>query len=280
MLVSGSRKGMSALETNDGFAVDEALVNEGSDRDYVNSLARGLGVIRAFTRQQPKMTLSQVAQATGMTRSSARRFLLTLAREGYVGATGRYFSLRPKVLELGYTVLSSLDIWSVARPIMNDLSERIQESCFAAVLDEDAVIYVARATSNRVVSVGISIGSRIPAYCVSTGRVLLAALPEAELDAYLARVKLDRHTPNTVTSKQALRSAIEQTRRRDWSIVDQELEIGLRSISVPIRDRTQQTVAALNVCCPSARVTPQEMRSRILVELLDASKRIAMALQD
>jgi IclR family pca regulon transcriptional regulator len=269
---------VSALGINNAFTANEALIDEINDRDYVNSLARGLGVIRAFTRQQPKMTLSEVAQATGMTRASVRRFLFTLVREGYVEATGRYFSLRPRILELGFTVLSSMDIWLIARPIMNELSERIQESCFAAILDEDDVIYVARATSNRVVNVGISIGSRVPAYCVSTGRVLLAALPAAELHAYLERVKLDKFTPNTVVSKPKLRAAIEETRRQGWSIVDQELEIGLRSLSVPIRDRAQRTVAALNVCCPSARVTPEEMGSRVLAELLDASQRIAMAL--
>lgn len=266
------------MAPSNALATNEALNDEGNDRDYVNSLARGLEVIRVFTRHKPKMTLSEVAQATGMTRASVRRFLLTLVREGYVEATGRHFSLRPKVLELGFSVLSSMDIWSIAQPIMNDLAERIQESCFAAVLDDDAVIYVARASSNRVVNVGINIGSRVPAYCVSTGRVLLAALPEPEFHAYLDRVKLDKITPNTVTSKVKLRSAIEEARRQGWAIVDQEMEIGLRSLSVPIRDRTQQVVAALNVCCPSARVTPEEMRSRILTELLDASQRITMAL--
>lgn len=266
------------MAMNSALATNEVQIDEVSDRDYVNSLARGLEVIRVFTRHRPKMTLSEVAQATGMTRASVRRFLLTLVREGYVEAVGRHFSLRPKVLELGFSVLSSMDIWSVAQPIMNDLAEHIQESCFAAVLDDDAVIYVARASSNRVVNVGINIGSRVPAYCVSTGRVLLAALPEADFHRYLERVKLDKFTPNTVASKIKLRTAIEETRRHGWSIVDQEMEVGLRSLSVPIRDRAGQVVAALNVCCPSARVTPEDMRTRILTELLDASQRITMAL--
>src|SRR5260221_6255030 len=133
-------------------SMSETLSNEVSDRDYVNSLARGLEVLRVFTRHKPKMTLSEVAQATDMTRATVRRFLLTLVREGYVETDGKYFSLRPKLLELGFSVLSSMDLWDVAQPVMNDLSEKLQESCFAAILDGDAVIYVARASSNRLVN--------------------------------------------------------------------------------------------------------------------------------
>ncbi len=252
---------------------------EGSDRDYVNSFARGLEVIRVFSRYRPKMTLSEVAQATAMTRATVRRFLLTLVRDGYCDSDGKYFSLRPKVLELGYSVLSSMDIWDVAQPIMNDLAGHLQESCFAAVLDTDAVIYVARAHSNRFVNVGITIGSRVPAHCVSTGRVLLAALPDAQLHTVLDRAKFPKFTPNTVTSKVKLRGLIEETRLQGWSIVDQELEVGLRSLSVPIRDRAGATVAALNVCCPSMRITPEDMRTRVLLAVMDASTRITRATQ-
>ena len=259
--------------------VAEAAEPEGSDRDYVNSFARGLEVIRVFSRHRPKMTLSEVAQATDMTRATVRRFLLTLVREGYCDNDGKYFSLLPKVLELGYSVLSSMDIWDVAQPIMNDLAELLQESCFAAVLDADAVIYVARATSNRFVNVGITIGSRVPAHCVSTGRVLMAALPEPQLHALLDRAKFAKITPNTVTSKVKLRGLIEETRLQGWAIVDQELEIGLRSLSVPIRDRGGATVAALNVCCPSMRITPEDMRTRVLLAVMDASNRITRAMQ-
>src|SRR5215207_497583 len=163
--------------------MSEAFAVEVNDRDFVNSLARGLEVIRVFTRHKPRMTLSEVAQSTDMTRATVRRFLLTLVREGYVETDGKYFSLRPKVLELGFSVLSSMNIWDVAQPIMNELSSQLQESCFAAILDHDSVIYVARANSNRLVNVGINIGSRVPAHCVSTGRVLLAALSDEALHA-------------------------------------------------------------------------------------------------
>jgi len=266
------------LSVSDDSGNVAGAASDGNDRDYVNSLARGLEVIRVFTRQSPRMTLSEVAQATGMTRATVRRFLLTLVREGYVESNGRHFSLRPKILELGFSALASMNIWEVAQPIMNDLAERLQESCFAAVLDKDSVIYVARANSNRRVSVGITIGSRVPAHCVSTGRVLLAALPDDVLHRYLDEMTLTRFTPNTITSKVHLRGVIGEVRLKGWSIVDQELEVGLRSLSVPIRDGRGKTVAALNVCCPSARITPEEMRTRVLAETLEASTKITGAL--
>ena len=250
-----------------------------SDRDYVNSLARGLEVIKVFNRHAPKMTLSEVALATGMTRATVRRFLLTLVREGYVETNGKHFNLRPKILELGFSALSSMNIWDVAQPIMNELAERLQESCFAAVLDEDSVIYVARANSNRRISVGITIGSRLPAHCVSTGRVLLSALPDHMLQQYLNDVTLTKFTSNTIMSKVQLRSIIEEVRLNGWSIVDQELEVGLRSLSVPIRDGQGKIVAALNVCCPSERISPDDMRTRVLAEATEASNNVTRALQ-
>ena len=257
----------------------QALAVEVNDRDFVNSLARGLEVIRVFTRHKPKMTLSEVAQATDMTRATVRRFLLTLVREGYVETDGKHFGLRPKVLELGFSVLSSMDIWDIAQPVMNDLSSRLQESVFAAILDRDSVIYVARAHSQRFINVGITIGSRVPAHCVSTGRVLLASLSEEALHDYLEKATLQKFTPNTVTSKVKLRGLIEEVRRQGWAMAAQELEIGLRSISEPIRDRDGAIVAALNVCCPSSRITPEDARTRVLTELFSASQQITVALQ-
>jgi IclR family pca regulon transcriptional regulator len=263
---------------------DEIAAGEGGDpgpagRDYVNALARGLEVIKVFSRHTPKMTLSEIAQATGMTRATVRRFLLTLAHEGYVEISGRHFSLRPKILELGFSALSSMDLWDVVQPVIDDLSERLNESCFAAVLDGESVIYVARATPNRRVNVGISIGSRVPAHCVSTGRVLLAALPEDALYSYIEAMTLTRFTPNTTTSKVQLRSALDEVRRQGWSIVDQELEVGLRSLSVPVRDGSGQIVAALNVCCPSTRISLEDMKTRILAITLEASRNITLALR-
>jgi IclR family pca regulon transcriptional regulator len=256
------------------------LVDKTSNKDHVNSLARGLEVIRAFTRANPRMTLSEIARATGMSRATVRRFLLTLVNEGYAETDGKYFGLKPKVLELGYAALSSMTMLDVMQPIMVRLAETVEESVFAAVLDDTDVVYIASAAPpERIVSISVSVGSRAPAHAVSSGRVLIASLSDEEQDVYFQHAKLTQLTPQTVTSKVKLRSLIEEARVKDWSIVDQELEIGLRSISVPVRDRSGKVVAALNVACPSSRVTPEDMHSRILLELQAASQAITAGLQ-
>ena len=251
-----------------------------SNRDYVNSLARGLEVIRAFTRSTPRMTLSDMARATGMTRATVRRFLLTLVREGYAVTDGKHFALKPRVLELGYSALSSLPFLDVVQPVMTNLAVELEESCFAAILDGEDVMYIATATPpGRLVNIDLSVGSRAPAHTVSTGRVLLAALDEKQRLAYLAKATLKKYTVNTVTSKVKLRTLIEETRTKGWAIVDQELEIGLRSISVPIRDHAGKVLAALNVACPSSRIPPEEMGGRILLRLQAAAQEITAGLQ-
>lgn len=253
---------------------------EVSNRDYVNSLARGLEVIRAFTRTQPRMTLSEIARTTGMTRATVRRFLLTLVREQYAETDGKYFSLKPKVLELGFAALSSMTVLDVVQPVITRLAATLKESCFAAVLDDTEVVYIAGAAPpDRIISISVRVGSRAPAHCVSTGRVLLAALPEEKLLEYLEKATLTKMTPNTVSSKVKLRSLVEETRVKGWSIVDQELEIGLRSISVPVRDRSGNVVCALNMCCPSSRISPEDMHNKILLELQAASQAVTAGLQ-
>ena len=248
-------------------------------RDYVNSLVRGLEIMRAFTRTRPSMTLSEIARATNLPRAAVRRFMLTLAGEGYAETDGKYFNLKPKVLELGYAALSSLSFVEVAQPIMARLAFKLEESVFAAMLDDEDVVYVASAVSpERRVRISVAVGSRAPAHAVSTGRILLAALPEDEREGYLARVKLKRFTPNTVTSRAKLRKLIEEAGNQGWSIVDQELEIGLRSISVPIRQRNGEVAAALNVACPSSRVTLEDMHTTVLSELQAASRSITAGL--
>ena len=250
-----------------------------SKRDYVNSLARGLEVIRAFSREKPRMTLSEIAQATGMTRATVRRFLLTLVREEYAETDGKFFSLAPKILELGYAALSTMTFLDAVQPVLVRLANTVKESCFGAVLEDTDVVYVANASpAERIVGISVSVGSRAPAHAVSTGRVLLAALPDDELDEYLDRATLSKLTPNTITSKKRLRALVEETRQQGFSIVDQELEIGLRSISVPIYDPSGKMLAALNVACPSSRITPDEMREGILNELQAASSEITAKL--
>jgi len=250
------------------------------NHDYVNTLARGLEVIRSFTRTQPRMTLSDIARATGMTRATVRRLLLTLVREEYAQTDGKYFSLKLKVLELGFATLSSITLLDVIQPVLTRLSASLEESCFAAILDAAEVVYIASASPpDRIVSISVSVGSRAPAHCVSTGRVLVAALPEDKQLEYLEDAPLTNLAPDTVTSKVKLRSLIEETRVKGWSIVDQELEIGLRSISVPVKDRSGKVVCALNVACPSSRITPEDMHNKILLELQAASQTITTSLQ-
>jgi IclR family pca regulon transcriptional regulator len=251
-----------------------------SNRDFVNSLARGLEVIRAFSRARPRMTLSEISQATNMTRATVRRFLLTLVRDGYADSDGKYFSLAPKILELGYAALSSMTFLDDIQPILVELAKTVRESCFAAVLEDHDVVYVASAAPpSRIVNISVSVGSRAPAHSVSTGRVLVAALPDAERKAWIESAELSKLTPNTVTSRKELQKLINETSRQGFSIVDQELEVGLRSIAVPIRDNDGNVLAALNVACPSTRISPEDMRDGILKKMLVASEEITRRLK-
>ena len=214
---------------------------------FVQSLARGLAVISAFDADNPEMTLSEVARRTGLSRATARRFLLTLAQLGYVRADGSNFALTPRVLRLGIAYLSSLGLPAVARPHLQDLAAQLGESTSVAVLDGDDIVYVARVATRRIMTVGISVGTRFPAYAASMGRVLLAGLDDQALEAYLARVELTPLTNRTVRTADALRAALVEVRQQGWALVDQELEIGLRSLAAPIRDARGQVIAALNV---------------------------------
>lgn len=257
---------------------EETAGEDDNARDYVTSFARGLDVIRTFTRSKPRMTLSEVAEQADMNRAAARRFLLTLVREGYAEFDGKYFSLHAKILELGFSALASMNLPEVVQPVLNDLADKMQESCFCVVLDGDSAVYIAAAKSKRVINASIELGSRAPAYCMSSGRVLLGSLKAEELDRVMETIKLEPITDNTVTSKLKLRSAIRDARTKGYSIVDQEYEIGLRSISVPVADRAGTVIAALNVCCPSPRYTLEEMLQKVLPALLDSSSRITLSL--
>src|SRR5262245_14424765 len=203
---------------------------------FVQSLERGLAVIRAFDAEHPELTLSDVARATGLTRAAARRFLLTLQDLGYVRTDGRLFALTPRVLELGYAYLSSLSLPEVAEPHLERLAAEVRESSSVSVLDGDDIVYVARVPTSRIMRVAINVGTRFPAYATSMGRVQLAALPGAELDAYLDRVELRPLTANTLIDPAKLRAELDRIRQQGWALVDQELEEGLRSVAAPIRD--------------------------------------------
>ncbi len=262
-------------------AIEATAERSGGDREIVNSVLKAFDVLKVFSQQKPRMTLSEVAEYAGMSRASARRFLLTFTQAGYMDTDGKRFHLTPKLLELSHSIVSSTNIWEAARPVMSELSEKLGESCYGAVLDGSEVLYVVHlSAAQRFVNVGIRVGSRLPAYCTSLGRVLLSGLSDEALEQALAGIKPVAHTPRTVTAKGKLRDLIRETRRLGWSIVDEELEVGLRSVSAPIRSRSGEIIAALNVCGPSARVTSDDVRTRFLPELLDATQRINQLVRD
>jgi IclR family transcriptional regulator, pca regulon regulatory protein len=242
--------------------------------DFVQSLERGLAVIRAFDGDHAELTLSEVAATTGVTRAAARRFLLTLAELGYVRSEGRYFSLTARVLELGYAYLSSLSLPEVAEPHLEALVAEVNESSSVSVLDGQDVVYVARVPTSRIMTVVISVGTRFPAYATSMGRVLLAGLPEPELDAYLTSVPLTPLTSRTVSSVAALRGELARVRGQGYALVNQELEDGLRAIAAPIRDRTGKVIAALNISAHASRTSLETMRRDLLPPLLKTAARI------
>jgi IclR family pca regulon transcriptional regulator len=248
---------------------------EGARRtDFVQSLDRGLAVIRCFSSEHPSLTLSEVAERTGLTRAAARRFLLTLQELGYVGSSGRQFSLRPRVLALGYAYLSSFSVSQIAQPHLEDLAEDLHESCSVSVLDGDDLVYVARASANRIMTIALTVGTRLPPYPTSMGRVLLAHLPDAEVDAYLGRVRLDRLTEHTITDQAEFRAVLEAVREQGWAAVDQELEAGVRSIAVPIRDASRKVVAAVNASAHAARVPMRTLEREFLPKLRETARQI------
>ncbi|BCJ46242.1 IclR family transcriptional regulator [Actinoplanes ianthinogenes] len=241
---------------------------------YVQSLERGLAVIRAFDAEHRELTLSDVARHSGLTRAAARRFLLTLTDLGYVRTDGRLFSLTPRVLELGYAFLGGLTLPEVAEPHMERLVSEVRESSSLSVLDGDDIVYVSRVPTSRIMRVAINVGTRFPAYATSMGRVLLAALPGEELEAYLSRAELEPLTDRTLTSPDALRDELDRVRESGHSIVDQELEEGLRAIAAPIRDRSGRAAGALNISVHAARATVETIRERLLPPLLTATAAI------
>ena len=250
-----------------------------SDRaQSLQSLERGIAVIQVFSRERPALTLSEVARLTGITRATARRILLTLEEVGHVRSNGRLFSLTPRVLTLGWAYLSSLNLWETAQPMMEELTQRTNESCSAATLDLPDVVYVARVPTRRIMTISLGVGTRLPAHCTAMGRVLLADLPDDELDAFLAEATLEAHTEHTITDGARLREAIDATREQGWVIVDQELELGLRSVAAPLRV-DGRTLAALNVAVAAPRVALDELRGKILPELLSTAERISAALE-
>lgn len=241
---------------------------------YVQSFARGLAVLRSFGAQAPAQTLTEVAAGAGLTRAGARRILLTLLHLGYVEMDGRLFRLTPKVLELGFAYLSSLPVWTQAQPVMEDLVQSLRQSCSAAVLDGDDIVYVLRVPAHKIMSINLGVGSRLPAYATSLGRVLLAGLPDETLAQRLAAASLPAHTAQTVVDPQRLLEIIRQVRIQGWCMVNEELEPGLVSLAAPVFDRNGRVVAAINLSGQVNNPTPAHLLEHCLPMLLAAAAKI------
>lgn len=245
--------------------------------EHVQSLERGLAVLRAFTSDDPEMTISEVAERTGLTRATARRLLLTLVELGYVRSDRRQFALTEQVRQLAKPFAASSDPWEFARPYLQALTDRTGESASIAVLDAADILYVARVQTRRLMTIAIMVGSRLPAHATSKGRVLLANLPEAELEAYLAKGSFSRHTEQTVIDADGLRSLLAQVRGDGWAIVNQQLEVGLCSVAAPIVDPNGRVSAALSVCAHAGRITPEALRSEFLPLVQETARRVSAA---
>jgi IclR family pca regulon transcriptional regulator len=249
------------------------------DPNFMTSLARGLVVIQAFTQQSPQMTISQLSIKTGLSRAAVRRCLYTLTKLGFAGAEdGSRYSLRPRMLTLSHTYTTSNTLSSAAQPILERMSAALRESFSVATLDGEDIVYIARTQVNRVMAVDLHIGSRLPAYCTSMGRILLAYLPPEQLEHYLAKVNLIPHTTRTVTSVEKLRLALRNIRRNGYAICDQEYEVGLRSIAVPVYSSSGRVVATLNLSGNAPRLSVLEMQSRYLTPLRNAANELSVFL--
>jgi IclR family pca regulon transcriptional regulator len=249
-----------------------------ADPSFMTSLARGLAVIRAFSDQRRSLTIAQISHKTGIPRAAVRRCLLTLRQLGYAEADANNYSLKPKVLTLGYSYLSSTPLTVSTLPYLNQVSRSLNESCSLAVLDENEILYVARSATSRIMSVALNTGSRLPAYCTSLGRAILAFLPPEELDDYLAKVELKAFTERTVVSAKGLAEILAGVRENGYALIDEELEVGLRSIAVPVRGASGAVVAALNVGAQTTRVTARQMKEDFLPVLLRGAQELAVLL--
>ena len=245
---------------------------------YVQSFARGLEVIRSFSASAPRQTLTEVAGRTGLTRAGARRILLTLQTLGYVESDGRLFALTPRILDLGFAYLSSMPIWNVAEPVMEQLVEEVKESCSAGVLEGTDIMYVLRVSTRKIMRNSLGVGSRLPAYCTSLGRMLLADLPDDEVLRLLKASELEARTKHTITDVDALLAKVQQARKQGWCMINQELEEGLVSLAAPIVNRAGRTVAALNISGQVNRTTPRQMQEGMLPALREAAREVSQRL--
>ena len=249
------------------------------DPDFMTSLARGLAVVQAFQERKRHLTIAQISHRTEIPRAAVRRCMHTLIKQGNANTDGRTYSLLPKVLTLGHAYLSSTPLAVSAQPYLDRMSDQLHEACNMATLEGDDILYIARsATVQRLISVDLSVGGRLPAYCTSMGRILLAALDDATLHEYLEHADLQAKTSRTIHDPVALLECLQQVRQQGWCVVDQELEQGLRSIAVPVYDASGQVLAALNVSTHAGRVSRTELEQRFLPIMLAASRDLSAQL--
>lgn len=244
-------------------------------RDFIQSLERGLAVINSFSRDRQTQTLSEVASEAGLTRATARRILLTLSELGYVRQHGRGFALTPRVLDLGYSFLSSFRVVELAQQPMERLVDEVKESSSMSILDDTEIVYVARVPTTRIMTIALALGSRLPVYPTSMGRVLLAGLSDEEVNEYLAKIELRKLTPHTITDPSELRERLDEVRSQGFALVDQELEEGVRSIAAPITNSRGDVIAAMNISCHASRVTVARMKSEFKPRLIATAEEIS-----
>jgi IclR family pca regulon transcriptional regulator len=257
-----------------------ALNEYQGDPNFMTSLARGLCVIQAFSQKMPHMTISQLSLRTGLSRAAVRRCLYTLTKLGYAGSDDDHrYSLRPRILSLSNTYMATNSLSRAAQPILDRMSARVHESCSVVTLDGNDIVYIARCTVTRILNADLQIGSRLPAFCTSMGRCLLAYLPPEQLEEYLSRVDLHPYTSRTVNSVEKLRMLLRSTRRAGYTICDQELEVGLRSVAVPVQAPSGRVVAAINVSGQAQRMRLPEMQTAFLPHLRAAATELGMCLR-
>lgn len=243
---------------------------------FVQSFARGLEVIEAFGHT-PAMTLTDLAEATGLSRATVRRFVHTLVHLGYVRASEKHFALTPKIMNLGFAYLASQPLVELVEPVLANLSRELGQSTSVSVLDGTDVVYIARQETTSIMRINITVGTRFPAYATSMGRVLLAGLDQTQLAEYFRTADLTDVTDYTITDEPALRAQLDTVRSQGYAVVEEELEVGLSSVAVPIRNRAGTTVAAMNTSVAVTRQSPEDL-TELLPALLAAADEVSNAL--
>ena len=277
--MTDARPSLSGLVPPVYVSPAKRIADLSGDPNFMTSLARGLAVINAFQERKRHLTIAQISHRTEIPRAAVRRCLYTLMKLGYATTDGRTYSLLPKVLTLGHAYLSSTPLAVSAQPFLDRISEQLHEACNLATLEGEQVLYIARsAIPQRLISVDLSVGSRLPAYCTSMGRVLLAALDDDSLHDYLNHADLQAKTSRTLHTPDALWECLQQVRQQGWCLVDQELEQGLRSLAVPVYDSSGHVLAAMNVSTHAGRVPARELEQRFLPIMLNASRELSSQL--